>query len=236
MRISALLFRNPGTKLLALGIACATWYGLSGERRERISERSYRIPLSIVNIPAGTMIVSPLPDAVDVRLRGPFTPLRQLEPGKLEAVLDLADATPGEKRYPLEPVDVNVPRAVEVIAISPPEIRLTLDAVAEKSLPIVPEIAGQPPPGSHIDDVSVEPRTARILGPARTLDRMMQIRTEPVSVDEHEAPFSVATTLAPQAPGVRVRQGQVVTVRVRIGPGPTPVPTARPRRKEKSLP
>jgi YbbR domain-containing protein len=231
MRISAVLFRNPGTKLLALVIACATWYGLSGERRERISERSYRIPLSIVNIPAGTMIVSPLPDAVDVRLRGPFTPLRQLEPGKLEAVLDLADATPGEKRYPLEPADINVPRAVEVIATSPPEIRLTLDAVAEKSLPIVPEIAGQPPPGSHIDDVSVEPRTARILGPARTLDHMMQIRTEPVSVDEHEASFSVATTLAPQAPGVRVRQGQVVTVRVRIRPGPTPVPTARPRRK-----
>ena len=40
----------------------------TGERRERISERSYRIPLSIVNIPAGTIIVSPLPDAVDVRL------------------------------------------------------------------------------------------------------------------------------------------------------------------------
>ncbi len=113
------LFRNPGTKLLALAIACVTWYVLTGERRERISERSYRIPLSIVNIPAGTLIVSPLPDAVDVRLRGAFTPLRQLEPSKLEAVVDLADAEPGEKRYTLEPGDINVPRDVEVIAISP---------------------------------------------------------------------------------------------------------------------
>src|SRR6202023_2276822 len=73
MDLSRLLFRNPGTKVLAFVIACVTWYILTGERRERISERSYRIPLSIVNIPPLTIIVSPLPDAVDVRIRGFFT-------------------------------------------------------------------------------------------------------------------------------------------------------------------
>jgi len=85
MQISDALFRNFGTKLLALAIACATWYVLTGQRRERISERNYRVPLSIVNVPRGTMVVSPLPDAVDVRVRGAFTPLRSLDPAKLEA-------------------------------------------------------------------------------------------------------------------------------------------------------
>ena len=39
-----------------------SWSGssLSGERRERISERSYRIPLSVANIPPRTIIASPL--------------------------------------------------------------------------------------------------------------------------------------------------------------------------------
>ena len=92
MKLTDVFFRNAGTKLLALVIACVTWYVLSGERRERISERSYRIPLSIVNIPTGTMIVSPLPEAVDIRVRGPFTALRQLEPARLEAVIDLLEA------------------------------------------------------------------------------------------------------------------------------------------------
>ncbi len=233
MNLSGILFRNPGTKLLALAIACATWFVLTGERRERISERSYRIPLSIVNIPAGTLIVSPLPDAVDVRVRGAFTPLRQLEPSKLEAVIDLEDSVPGEKRYALEPEDINVPRDVEVIAISPPEIRMILDAVAEKTVPIVPEIAGHPAEGSRIEEVSVEPRQARLLGPAKTLARTLQIKTEPVSVEGRDAPFSVSTTLSLQSPGVRVREGQLVTVRVRIraAPEPTPTPAARPRRK-----
>lgn len=231
MKIPSGLFHNPGTKLLALAIACVTWYVLSGQRRERISVRSYRIPLSIVNVPAGTMIVSPLPDAVDVRVRGNFTPLRQLEPGKLEAVIDLLDAAPGEKRYILEPADINVPREVEVIAISPPEIRIVLDAVAEKTLPVVPEIEGEPSPGSRVEEVTAEPRTARLLGPAKTLSRMTSIPTEPVSVEGRDASFSMAAPLALQAPGVRVRAGQIITVRVRIRLAPTPVPTARPKRR-----
>lgn len=231
MQISRALFRNFGAKLAALVIAGLTWFALSGERRERISERSYRIPLSIVNVPRGTMIVSPLPDAVDVRVRGPFTPLRQLEPGKLEAVVDLADAAPGQKRYPLEPADINVPQEVEVIAISPGEIRLVLDEVQEKTLPILPEITGQPAPGTQVEGAAAEPKNVRISGPAQTVARMTQIRTDPISVEGRDASFSVSTTVSPQAPGVRVRQGQIVTVRVRIRPAPTPAPTVRPRRK-----
>src|SRR3984893_3639999 len=183
MDLSRLLFRNAGTKVLALVIACVTWFILSGERRERISERSYRMPLSIVNIPPRTIIVSPLPDAVDVRIRGSFTALRQLEPPKLEPVIDLLGATQGEKRYPLAPEDINVPRGVEVIAISPPEVRLSLDAVADKTHPIVPDIAGGPSDGSHIEEVAVEPRNGRVQRPSRTLARMTSLRTEPVSVD-----------------------------------------------------
>jgi YbbR domain-containing protein len=228
MQLSRILFRNPGTKLLALAIACATWFVLSGQRRERISERSYRIPLSVVNVPAGTMIVSPLPDAIDVRIRGAFTPLRSLEPGKLEAVVDLADAVPGEKRYALAPGDINVPQEVEVIAIAPAEIRFALDAVAEKTIPIVAEITGEPAPGAHLDEVSTEPRSARIIGPAKTLARIVNLPTDPVSVEGREAGFTETTTLALPAPGVRVREGQVVTVRVRIRAAPPFEPTPRP--------
>ncbi|HEY1434769.1 MAG TPA: hypothetical protein VGG65_05295 [Thermoanaerobaculia bacterium] len=228
MDLSRLLFRNLGTKVLALAIACATWFVLSGQRRERISERNYRIPLSIVNVPAGTMVASPLPDAVDVRVRGAFTPLRALEPSKLEAVVDLADAVPGEKRYPLGPGDINVPTDVEVLAISPGEIRLVLGAIAEKTLPVVGKIAGQPAPGARLDEVSVEPRSARIIGPAKVLASLVTLATQPVSVEGLDGPFTETTTLALPAAGIRVREGQVVSVRVKITAAPPLEPTARP--------
>jgi YbbR domain-containing protein len=185
-----------------------------------------------VNIPAGTMIVSPLPDAVDVRVRGPFTPLRQLDPTKLDAVVDLIEARPGERRYTLEPEDINVPRNVEVISIAPPEVRVVLDEVAEKQVPILPDVTGHPADGWVFEEAAPEPRTARIAGPAATLRQTSAVRTEAVSIEGREGSFSVPTTLAAQSPGVRVREAQIVTVRVKMHALPTPVPTAKPARRK----
>lgn len=222
------LLRNLGTKLLALTIALVVWFVFSAQRRERISERSYRIPLSVVNVPAQTLIATPLPPAVEVRLRGPFTALRQLEPEKLEAVIDLLDAPRGEKIYRLTPEDINVPQEVEVIAISPPEVRMVLDATAEKTLPVTVRVAGEPAAGYAVEDLQAEPHLARVVGPASALARMRTVSTEPVSLTEHDATFSRPANVLVDAPGVRVREGQLVTVIVRIAPIARPTQTPRP--------
>ncbi len=211
-------------KILALAIALGVWFALSGQRRERISERSYRIPLSLINIPASTMVASPLPGGVDVRVRGPFTALRQLEPEKLEAVIDLRTASAGERQYRFAPEDINVPPEVEIIAIAPAEVRVALDRIGDKLLPIVPALTGDPAPGSQVVDVTADPRIARVIGPAAALDRMEGVGTEPISLANRAATFSATTTVNPNAPGVRVREGQVVNVTVRIGPVATPTP------------
>lgn len=222
-------FRNLGLKLLALAIAIGVWFALSGQRRERISERSYRIPLSLINVPARTMVASPLPGGVDVRVRGPFTALRQLEPEKLEAVIDLRDAPPGERLYRFAPEDINVPPEVEIIAIAPAEVRVALDRIGEKLLPIVPALSGDVAAGSQVVDVTVDPRIARVDGPATALEKMMGVGTEPISLADRASTFSATTTVHPNAPGVRVREGQVVNVTVRIGPAPTRTPGPQER-------
>ncbi|MDQ5872155.1 MAG: CdaR family protein [Acidobacteriota bacterium] len=217
-------FRNLGLKLLALAIALGVWFALSGQRRERISERSYRIPLSLINIPARTMVASPLPGGVDVRVRGPFTALRQLEPEKLEAVIDLRNAPPGERQYRFAPEDINVPPEVEIIAIAPAEVQVALDRIGDKLLPIVPALAGDVAAGFEVVDVTAAPRVARIVGPAAALEKMTGVGTEPISLANRSATFSATTTVHPNAPGVRVREGQVVDVTVRIGPAATRTP------------
>jgi len=229
------IFRNLGLKVLALAIALIVWFTFAAQRRERISERTYPIPLSLVNIPPRMVIASPLPPSVEVRLRGPFTPLRQLDPSKLEAVIDLADAEQGEKLYRLGPEDINAPQEVEVISISPAEIRVVLDTAAEKSVPIEPKLVGQPAAGFMVEEVSVEPRTARLVGATSLINPMTKVSTDPVPVDDRAATFSVPATVLPETLGVRVREGQVVTVTVRLvattANAPTPEATARGKRR-----
>jgi hypothetical protein len=216
--------RNLGLKLLALAIALGVWFALSGQRRERISERSYRIPLSLINIPARTMVASPLPGGVDVRVRGSFTALRQLEPEKLEAVIDLRNAPPGERLYRFAPEDINVPPEVEIIAIAPAEVRVAIDRIGERLLPIVPSLSGNVAIGSQVVDVTADPRIARVMGPASVLEKMTRVGTEPISLENRAATFSATTTVHPNEAGVRVREGQVVDVTVRIGPAATRTP------------
>ncbi len=229
------VLRNVGLKLLALAIALLVWFVFSAQRRERISERSYRIPLSVVNIPPQTLIASPLPAAVDVRVRGSFTALRQINPEKLEAVVDLLDAPRGEKLYRLAPEDINAPPEVEVIAIFPAELRILLDPTAEKTLPIVPDITGQPAAGYQVAEVQVEPRVAQVFGPASAIGRLASVTTDPISIAEATASFSVPATVLAEATGVRIRQGQIVTVNVRIRQAQDlqPTPAVAPRTREK---
>ena len=235
MPIRRALVRNPGLKALALVIAILVWFVLSGQRRERISERSYRIPLSIVNIPPRTLIASPLASAVDVRVRGPFTALRQLEPEKLEAVVDLLNAPRGEREYRLTPEDVNVPQEVEVISIVPQEVKILLDGIEEKALPVVPTLTGQPASGGRVLDVQVQPRSVRVVGPQSALAKMDSVATDPISLAGRTTSFTTPATVVANAPGVRVRVGQVVTVVVRLGPPPTvaPTPTAVSRTRSR---
>lgn len=223
--MSGFFLRNLGTKILALAIGLLVWFFLSGQRRERTSERSYRIPLSVINIPPRTLISSALPPGVDVRVRGPFTALRQLEPEQLEAVIDLRNARTGEHVYRLSAEDINVPSEVEVIDLAPQQVPVSLDRIAEKILPVLPDLTGAPAAGQQVVDVHVEPRVARVVGPASALERMTAINTDPLSIGGRGATFSMPATLSPGAPGVRVREGQVVTVTVRIGPAPAPEPT-----------
>ncbi len=229
------LLRNLGLKILALGIALLVWFVLSAQRRERISERSYRIALSVVNIPARTIIASAVPPTVDVRVRGPFTALRQVDPDKIEAVIDLQGATRGERLYRLAPEDINVAPEIEVIAISPAEVRIVLDAVSEKVIPIAPNVTGTPAAGFAVGDVTVEPRSARIAGPSAVLAKMMSVSTDPISISERTTTFSVPATVVADAPGVRVREGQIVTVTVHLHPtgGVEPLATPSPRARKR---
>ena len=64
---------------------------------------------------------------------------------------------------------------------------------------------------------------------------MTSVETDPISLANRSASFSVPATVIADAPGVRVREGQVVTVTVRLrpvaGPEPTPTPARRGIRK-----
>src|SRR5436305_13409237 len=97
-------------KALALFLAFVVWFVVSAPRRERVSERAFAAPLSLVGMRRDLVITTPVPDTVSVRLRGRASEVRSLSSQNLEVTVDLAWAQKGgEVPITLRPQVVNVP-------------------------------------------------------------------------------------------------------------------------------
>ena len=62
--------KNLALKFVALFLALIVWIVVSAPRRERVYERRFGAPLSIVGMPREFVITTPVPETVSVRLRG----------------------------------------------------------------------------------------------------------------------------------------------------------------------
>lgn len=200
---------NAFLKALALALAILLWYSLSGSRRQRVSERGYVVPLTVVNVPPDMVIASPLPDTVDVRLTGPFAAIRLADPGKMEAVMDLTGSSTGDRIYKLSGDDINVPDDLEVVSISPPAVHIRLEMLVQRTVRIIPRLTG------GTATARVIPPTATISGPASQIAKTSSIPTDPISLTGQTTDFITPATLAAE-PNIRLinpRDG-VVSVHV----------------------
>jgi YbbR domain-containing protein len=216
--LKRLFLHNAGWKLLALSLATFLWFSLSGQRRQRISERGYVIPLTVVNLPSEAVLASPVPDTVDVRLRGPFDAIRMADPSKMEAVMDFSQSQPGERIYKLGADDINAPEELEVVSISPPAVRVRIERLARKQVAIVPRFLA---PERFAVVARVDPPRATIAGPEAEIAKTESIPTDPISLAGRDGTdFVIPATLAAE-PSIRVLDPRgVVVVRIHRKPAP----------------
>ncbi len=138
------IFRNFGTKVLSIGLAALLWGLVAGQRE---AERSLRVPLEYRNIPPELELLGEPASLVDVRVRGSSGVLGELRGADLVAVLDLRSARPGRRLFHLLPGDIAVPVGVKVLLATPSTLSLTFEASAVRTVPVVPDLDGDPATG-----------------------------------------------------------------------------------------
>jgi len=79
-------------KIIALLLAIVLWFYVSGIRN---SERIIDVPLEITNLPDNTMVISPVPQKIAMKVRGPRNILFRLSSMNLKYSID----TGGVKFY-----------------------------------------------------------------------------------------------------------------------------------------
>ncbi|RMG86974.1 MAG: YbbR-like domain-containing protein, partial [Candidatus Dadabacteria bacterium] len=200
LRWRAWLTENWGLKLLSLGFAVLLWMFVVGEKR---SEVSLTVPLELTGIPTDRVIVSPVPEAIRVRINGPRTLLAAMDPAKLRVSLSLDGVQPGISSFEILPSRLNLPRGVDVTYISPSVITVDVDRRVEKAVRVKPRLRGTPAEGFEVVSLEADPAQVRVSGAERALRGLDEVPTEPVDVAGATGSLTRPVALAFPDPTIR---------------------------------
>lgn len=211
------IFRNFGLKVLSIALAALLWGLVAGQRE---AERALRVPLEYRNIPEHLELLGEPASLVDVRVRGSSGVLGELRAADLVAVLDLRTARSGRRLFHLVPGDIAVPAGVKVLQVTPSTLPLVFEESAQRTVPVVPDLDGDPASGFVVGRVITTPPTVEVVGPASAVQQVVEATTEPVNIAGATAPVRDTVTIGLPESAARLRTPQTGTVTVEIVPAP----------------
>jgi hypothetical protein len=106
---------------------------------------------------------------------------------------------------------------VEVVALRPARVTIVLERTTSKEVPVNPAL-GEPPAGYEIYSWSVFPRTVVITGPRTQVDRVREVQTERVPLENAREPFRTWVQLNIADPDLHSNQAGPLEVGVDLGP------------------
>lgn len=199
-----------GTRLVALLVAVLLWFFIAFEKREAMSEKVIEASVTY-NTPRSFIVLDPV-ERVKLRLRGPTSRIRNLNPSLVDVLVAPPVTAPGAIDFRLRPENVIMPERIEVVSIEPSVLRLELDREATAMVAIRPRLSGEPAAGATAGEPQVLPDRALVSGPQSRIERIAHLPTTAVSLDGHAFDFSEPAAVVSPDPLVKVMEPSVVTV------------------------
>lgn len=206
-------FNNFGKKVLAVFIAVVLWFVANVEFDV---EKSVSVKIKYNNLDPGLIITNKPPEDVNLRLQGPRSLLSTVSNSNVVINLDLEGISSGVSKFEIQEDQVNLPREVNVISISPSEITLNVDEKVTKTVNVKPNIS-LPDNGYRIvDEPVVNPEKVRITGPEIILSDLEKLETNPISIAGEKSRFSIQVPLQSPSPLVEIIGDELVRVTINI--------------------
>ena len=227
--VTDLLFRNLGLKLLALVMTAILFVST----RDDVS-RSFEVPLRVIPDP-DRVLVTELPEVIQVKVRGPWTRLNRLQDYDFEAArFDLREAAPGP--LGIDEGAIVMPPGVVFSDIEYDHVDLRFEEVVTAKVDIEVPIRGRPPEDFEITKIDSAPAQWTIRGGETEVRQVQYLETETVDVSGAQTDVvERKAIIRPDADVTLVESGEAmpqVNVLVRIAPvqelRPQTVPVAVP--------
>lgn len=179
-RLRHIIFDNIMIKIFSLIFALILWLHVS---TRGTSEVNFMVPLELRDIPDEMAVVGYVPGLVDIRVQTRETFLQRLTSRDFSVFISLAGAKPGDATYTLTPSNVRAPGSVTIESVSPAEVRLRLEMLAQRTLPVRAELSGRPYRGYRVQKVETDPSTVMVEGPESLVRRLEYVQTAKIDIN-----------------------------------------------------
>ncbi len=188
---------------------------------DALAERQFPVEVTLHgNSPQGLIVERPEVRPARVTVSGPRSGVQRVQ--RAVAPVDLG----GVQNTQTITVRVRVlgegGEEVQGVEVRPPQVQVRLvvrEAFLSRLVPVVPEVAGSPPPGLRVALLEAHPPFLRVRGPQEVVARLVALPTEPVDVRPLRGEVR-RTVRVPLPERVRAEGPSEVSVRVVVVPSP----------------
>lgn len=210
-RIRAFFTENLGLKVLSLILAFFLWLFVKGGMREEVA---VMVPVELEKVPSTLCVRGIDPPSVTIRLGGVLSQLNRLRLDEMSVRLNLSGARPGINTFLLRPGDFSLPPGVEILRISPSEVKVRLSTLTSKRVKVRVALRGTPAEGFSVKEVKVEPPSVLLKGPWEELKRLEEVDTEEVDIKGIKGDFEVEVPIRLEGLPIRCEPNKV---KVKVG-------------------
>jgi YbbR domain-containing protein len=176
--LRAALRANAGMKLTSIVLAFFLWFSINVTERD--AERVVELPVTVRKLEKGLIVTNLSAKPVSVTLRGPRTILDGVDEHRTRFSLELTEPGPSDERVELsaDMLKPELPRRLKVVRIDPPRVRVRVDRLVRRMLPVRLDLVGTTPLGYMVGESHVAPSEVEVTGPAAKVDELKEITTE----------------------------------------------------------
>ncbi len=153
-------------------------------RLDPTSTREMPVTVIVGTVPEGVSVGPPQVDPSTVSITGASSRIDIVTSVVARVSVD-ASAINIDNEVDLVPVDSNG-NQVPSVEVEPPSARVRIAVareLANRTLPVVPQITGQPALGYRIASVTVEPLVVNVSGESGTISQLENVTTDPIDIN-----------------------------------------------------